>query len=46
MPAKKGKKAAKHLHKGKKLEATKPLRKGEAPVEYLKVKMTDVLISS
>ena len=45
MPKAKGRKAAaKHLHKGKKLEATKPL-KGAGKVEYLKVNMNDVLIS-
>jgi hypothetical protein len=46
MPKAKGRKAAaKHLHKGKKLEATKPLRSGKGSTEYLKVNLNDVLIS-
>jgi type VI protein secretion system component Hcp len=46
MPKAKGRKAAaKHLHKGKKLEATKPLRSGKGSTEYLKVNLDNVLIS-
>jgi hypothetical protein len=45
MPKAKGRKAAaKHLHKGKKLEAQKPL-KGAGKVEYMKYDLNDVLIS-
>jgi len=42
--AKGRKAAAKHLHKGKKLEAQKPL-KGAGKVEYMKYDLNDVLIS-
>jgi hypothetical protein len=48
MPKAKGRKAAvKHLHKGKKLEATKPLRSGKAPSnqEFLKVSMNEVYVT-
>ena len=45
MPKAKGRKpAAKHLHKGKKLEETKPL-KGGTGVKYLQYDLNDVLIS-
>lgn len=50
MPKAKGRKAAaKHLHKGKKLEATKPLRvaaKGGGKQEFMTVKMNEVLVSN
>ena len=46
MPKAKGRKAAaKHLHKGKKLEAQKPL-KGSTGVKYLQYNLKDATISS
>jgi hypothetical protein len=45
MVAKTRKKASKPLHRGKKLGAVKPLKKG-APQEYLQVGMTEVYISN
>ncbi|HUJ31799.1 MAG TPA: hypothetical protein VLY23_11010 [Candidatus Acidoferrum sp.] len=44
MARKTARKATKGLRKGKKLEKQTTLTKGQ-PVEYLKIKMTDVLIS-
>jgi hypothetical protein len=45
MPKARGRKAAaKHLHKGKKLEAQKPLK--GAKVEYLKVDMNEVYVTN
>jgi hypothetical protein len=47
MSAKKGKKASKPLHRGKKLGAVKPLKKpAGAPQEYLKVNLNEAYISS
>jgi hypothetical protein len=50
MPKAKGRKAAaKHLHKGKKLEATKPLRvaaKSSGKQEFVTFKMNEVLVSN
>ena len=48
MPKAKGRKAAaKHLHKGKKLEAQKPLKGVKSGgVGYLKYDLKDVTISS
>jgi hypothetical protein len=47
MPKAKGRKAAaKHLHKGKKLEATKPLKGVKGGGQYLKFDLKDVTVSS
>jgi hypothetical protein len=46
MPKAKGRKAAaKHLHKGKKLEAQKPL-KGGTGVKYLQYDLKNVAVSN
>lgn len=46
MATKKTKKTTKRLQKGKKLEATKPLRKAKAnEQEFLPVRMDDVIIT-
>jgi hypothetical protein len=47
MSAKKGEKAKKPLHTGKKLGAVKPLKKpAGAPQEFLKVDLNEVYISN
>ncbi len=49
MPKAKGRKAAaKHLHKGKKLEAQRPLKgvKGGGKQEFVNFKMNEVLVSN
>jgi hypothetical protein len=47
MSGKKAKKASKHLNRGKKLGAVKPLKKpASAPQEFMTVKMNETYISS
>jgi hypothetical protein len=46
MARKTARKSTKRLHKGKKIEKQTTLKKAAgSPIEYLKIKMTDVLIS-
>jgi type VI protein secretion system component Hcp len=46
MPIKKAKKSSKGLRKATKLEAKKPLSKGNAPTTYLTYELKNVAVSS